>query len=476
MLRSLRARLVVGVVGAAVVFLVVAAAALDTAVGRALTNEFDTVLGSKARILSIMVVEGDDFYKLVYERIHYPEYERGPDAEYFIIFYPDGTVYSRSPSLQRGDLPKIAGPISRPATLSWTMPDGTPVRLAGIRFIPRREDGTNPPPTADREMTLVVAQASGPLQSRLLRFRWLLGGVFAAATIASAAALALIVTALTRPLRHLAGRLERLGADDLSARFADRRLIAELRPVAERLDDLFGRLDAAFTREKAFTADVAHELRTPLAGLRATIDVTLRSHRDSDEYRRALAACHDQVDRLQDLVDSLLSLAQIEGGTLRIEREPVALDHLVQEVWGHYAGTARTKALDVSLDLAPVIAEADPTQARIILANLCDNAVSYAPEGGRIRIAVTAADGQAHGEVENTCDPQHQVDVARLFDRFARGDRARSPGRHCGLGLALSLRLARLLGGDLHATQDAGRFHIRFRLPLAQLPDADDIA
>lgn len=477
MLKSLRTRLVVGVVGAAVMFLCVAAFALYTAVATALTNEFDAVLGSKARILSIMVVEGDDWYKLVYERLHYQEYEAGADAEYFIIRRPDGSVLQRSPSLGRAELPPIAGPITQPVTVAYTLPDGRPGRVTGIRFIPRREDGSQPPPSPDREMTLAVAKSTEDLEGRLLRFTGLLTAVFAGATLVASLALSWVIAALVRPLRDLAQRLDVLDADDLSARFADVRWVEELRPVADRLDDLFARLDRAFRREKAFTADVAHELRTPLAGLRATIDVTLRYDRAGSDYRSALATCHDQIDRLQALVDTLLSLAQIEGGRLHIEREPVALAALVRECWHPYARSAAERQVQVTFAFDDsVVAEVDVIQARIIIANLCDNAVSYVDPGGRIEIAVLRVDGRCAVRVINSGYRDGDAEAERLFDRFARGDQARSDDQHCGLGLSLARRLANLLGGDLTATGSDGCFSITLQVPAAEMPDETDVA
>jgi len=237
MIRSLRARLLLGTVGATLVFLVAVGFALYGLVGSALRNEFDARLASKTRILSIMVVEGEGWYKLVYERSHFPEYERQQDAEYFQLWRGSGQVFQRAPSLGRHDLPQIAGPVDAPAFTDVVLADGRPGRAAGIRFTPRREDGDKVGYDPRKEMVLVVAQATEPVEARLNRFRWLLGGVFTAAMLAAAAAQAWVVTSLLRPLEHLANRIARLDADDLSARFAAAYLPSELRPVARRLDD-----------------------------------------------------------------------------------------------------------------------------------------------------------------------------------------------------------------------------------------------
>ena len=317
MFRSLRARLLLGTVGATVLFLITIGFALYGLVRSSLIGEFDAVLGSKARVLSIMVVEGENdgnvWYKLVYEPSYFPEYERTQDAEYFQIWRSGGQVLNRSPSLDRVDLPRLAGAVDAPAFVEVTLPDGRPGRVGGIRFTPRREDGEKRSADPKKEMTLVVAQGTEALDARLNRFRWLLGGVFTAAIVLAGVVLGWVVTSLLYPLQSLANRIARLDADDLSARFSGAYLPSELRPVARRLDDLLRRLEAAFAREKSFTADVAHELRTPLSGLRTTLEVMLSKPREANQYREALDECLGIGRRLQALVDNLLSLAQLEG-------------------------------------------------------------------------------------------------------------------------------------------------------------------
>ena len=479
MIRSLRARLLLGTVGATLVFLVAVGLALYGLVSSALHSEFDARLGSKARVLSIMVVdmavEGEG-YKLVYERSHFPEYERQQDAEYFQLWRSTGQVLTRGPSLGRADLARIAGTVDAPAFADMTLPDGRPGRAAGIRFIPRREDGEKIDADARKEMVLVVAQAIEPVEARLNRFRWLLGGVFTAAMLAVAATLFGVVAALLRPLEHLANRIARLDADDLSARFAAAYLPSELRPVARRLDDLLRRLEATFAREKAFSADVAHELRTPLSGLRTTLEVMLSKPREPAQYREALNDCLAIANRLQSLVDNLLSLAQLESGRVSLTKEPLQLDYLLREAWKPFAALAAQRQVEVVWRLpGPVFVECDPVKLRIVFSNLFDNAVSYVPDHGTVTISTDGADAEISVGVANTGSTLASEQVAQVFDRFWRGDRSRAIGLHCGLGLSLCQRIITLLGGTIAATSSVGgTFAVAVTLPRGVLPEQEE--
>jgi len=482
MFRSLRARLLLGTVGATVVFLIAIGFALYGLVRSSLIGEFDAVLGSKARVLSIMVVEGENdsklWYKLVYEPSYYPEYERTQDAEYFQIWRSGGQVLKRSPTLDHVDLPRLAGAVDAPAFVEVTLPDGRPGRAGGIRFTPRREDGEKRSADPKKEMTLVVAQGTEALDVRLNRFRWLLGGVFAAAIVLAGVVLGWVVTSLLYPLQSLANRIARLDADDLSARFSGAYLPSELRPVARRLDDLLRRLEAAFAREKSFTADVAHELRTPLSGLRTTLEVMLSKPREAGQYREALDECLGIGRRLQALVDNLLSLAQLEGQRAALATEPVQLDYLLRETWKLFAERATARRVQIEWRIpAPVFVDSDAVRLRIVVANLLDNAVSYVDEGGTITIAASSAAGRAELSVANTGSLVGGEDVTRIFDRFWRGDRSRAVGLHCGLGLALCQRIVALVGGTISATAEKEKvFRIAVTMPAGDVPMIDDDA
>src|SRR5262249_32577664 len=141
--------------------------------------------------------------------------------------------------------------------------------------------------------------------------------------------LVVVVARGLHPLSQLARDVERRQANDLSAPIDGTNLPQELLPLVNELNQMFGRLGAAFDRERDFNSEVAHELRTPLAGLRSTIDVTLGRARQPVEYAEALADCRLIVVQLQSLVEQLLSLVRLESGIEPLRHSPVALRELI---------------------------------------------------------------------------------------------------------------------------------------------------
>jgi two-component system, OmpR family, heavy metal sensor histidine kinase CusS len=233
---------------------------------------------------------------------------------------------------------------------------------------------------------------------------------------------------------------------------------AELMPVIHRLNDLLRRLEDAFSREKAFTADVAHELRTPLAGLRATLEVSLSQSREPEKHREAIRDSLQVAHQMQDMVDNLLWLARTEAGQLRVDRGPVDLGDLLNECWKTLADRAQTRGLCVDWDVhSPCALSTDRDKLRQAVHNLLDNAVTHADSGGRVRIEAGREPDRIRCRITNTGSRISPEDAERVFDRFWRGDQARTDtGVHCGLGLSLSRRIVTLLGGRISVTSAVG--------------------
>lgn len=468
---SLRARLLVGTVAATALLLCGSAALIYVVVRAALYAEFDAALATQAHALTTLVELDGTRLHLEYDAEQLPEYARRERPDYFCFWTADGAVLYRSPSLIGSDLPLPDGDASRPALRDLPLPDGRPGRCAGLAFAPRREasEEERTGPERPHSVTVVVARDTSTIARELTRLALLLGAVSGAAMLAALAAMSWLVAHLLRPVDQFAGRLAGLDADRLHARFGDLRVPAELRPVVARLDDLLGRLEAAFAREKSFTADAAHELRTPLAGLRTTMEVALTRERDAAAYREALADCLTISEQMQALVDNLLSLARLEAGKLTIERRALELEPFIAGCWKPFAAGAATKQLRVSWSLAegthPVV---DREKLRLVVHNLFDNAVSYADHGGELAVAADLDDGTLRLAVANSGCALPPEQVPRVFDRFWRGDAARSAtGIHCGLGLALCRKLIELLGGRIGASVVDGRFAVEVVVPAA---------
>jgi two-component system heavy metal sensor histidine kinase CusS len=270
----------------------------------------------------------------------------------------------------------------------------------------------------------------------------------------------------------LAGEIGSLKETDLSRRLDATRVPSELAPVIDKLNGLLGRLDQSFSREKAFTADVAHELRTPLAGIQTTLEVCRTRPRESAQYESAIDECRTMSNRLQSLIENLLLLARADAGQLPIRKQSMDLYHLMQECWLPLLPRVEAKHLSVeNTNTGNCTMQIDAEKMRIVLRNLLDNAVSYVPEGGSIRWSVARMEKEIEIQITNTGSQVGPDEAKKLFDRFWRGDQARSDtGVHCGLGLSLCQRLIRLVGGTIDIkTAMGGEFAVSIQLPVQPL-------
>jgi signal transduction histidine kinase len=226
-------------------------------------------------------------------------------------------------------------------------------------------------------------------------------------------------------------------------------------------------LETAFGREKTLTADLAHELRTPLHGLRLTLEVALTRPREADHYRRTLEECQAMVVATQTMAQDLLTLARLDADRDAVNPEPARLLPLLRACWEPLAQRAQARRLTVEWGSGDAWVSTHPERLRLVLSNLLGNAVDHADEGGRIRITVTDGADQVALRLANTGSQVASADTDRVFDRFWRQDSARGgDDAHCGLGLSIVRRAADLLGIAIHAESEVGGwFEMALHLP-----------
>ena len=166
------------------------------------------------------------------------------------------------------------------------------------------------------------------------------------------------------------------------------------------------------------------------------------------------------------MVDNLLMLARAEAKQLVVQREPMDLAELCREAWIHFQQRADDRKLNIEWRLPDdCVINSDQEKIRLLLHNFYDNAVSYTDVAGTITILVKRSP-QACIEVSNTGSRLSAEDASHVFERFWRGDRARTAsGNHCGLGLTLCRNIAQVLGGSIEAKSEGGRFTVTFQLP-----------
>lgn len=463
MIRSLRTRLFLGITAVSVLVLAGLGLAIEEAVRHELRAEFDRTLLEKARSLAALVEQAGDVPRFDFEPAQFPEFNPGPTAEYFEI-YLDGNPYRRSASLADGHLPQgiMAG-----EARAYPLPDGRPGRLIALPFAPRPDDEGQPPPfrRVQHAGIVVAARDSADLDRTVSRLVALTVGLCAIASLLSGAALIAVASRAIRPLDRLAREIESVRETDLSNALSAEAFPRELAPVVDRLKGLLRRLDEVLIRERAFTADVAHELRTPLSGLLATLEVARSRPRDAAAYEAAIDKSLAILTQMQGLVENLLLLARAESGQLRMRQSRVDLETLLQECRLAFERPAAARGLSLSVT-GEAEAAGDQEFLRIIFNNLLDNAVSYATPGSMITVAITSTGQSAAVEVGNEGHALAAQDLPALFERFVRKDSARAAtGIHAGLGLSICRRLAELQGAVIELRLEGARFIARVQLP-----------
>jgi two-component system sensor histidine kinase QseC len=363
-------------------------------------------------------------------------------------------VITRSPALGTADLPRRTGSLARPRFWNLPLADGRPGRAIGVEFKPQTESSGHGRNSSWPAVLLVVASDRENLEEALAELLTI-GGV--CGVLLLAATLGTVPRVLRRglaPLDRLGEQAAQIDADKLAARFPAAGLPVELQPICARLNALLARLEESFARERRFSADLAHELRTPLAELRSLAECALKwpETRDATTDRDTLAAAR----QMETLVTNMLALARGEHGHLAVRREPVPLDALVREAWRPFHARAEARGLRAEVAPPGATATADPVLLRSILSNLFDNAVSYAPTGGAISITGETGPAGVTVRVANATENLDPADLEKLFDRFWRKEAARSGGEHSGLGLPLARMFAGAMDWTLTAALEGG--------------------
>ncbi len=242
--------------------------------------------------------------------------------------------------------------------------------------------------------------------------------------------------------------------------------------MAERLLRQVDELQRMDGMRRELTANISHDLRTPLTSLRGYID-TLRlkdSALPPAERRRFLEVASRQASRLSQLVDELFELAKLDAGGVEVHREPLALGDLVQDVVGEFRFAAERRGVALEAGLPDVLAyvSADTALMARVLGNLIDNALKHTPAGGRVRVAVAVHPLAVAVEVADTGAGIAAEDLPHLFDRFFYGSRGRASGEGTGLGLAIAQRALELHGARIEVESAPGAgTTVSFELPRA---------
>ena len=421
---------------------------------RVLIRHFDDSLSQQLTTFTRMTERERDEFDFDFEQLRLPEFEPShDDPSYYQAWDQSGATLERSPSLRGTDLPRPDEAFNQPTFVDLTLPSGDPGRAVILRFWPDVEGRRTRQRLAgvDYQVDMMIARSRAPLneaQSTLLR------SFFAFALILPLGTVLIVRWATGHglgSLKRIAEEIESVRPDNLSHRFDDTSLPRELLPISDRLNDLLDRLRGAFARERRVTADIAHELRTPLAELRVLAEVELEQNPDGADYLHSVLAIAQQMEHL---VTTLLAISRTEAGLESAVMEPVDLVKVLEDCWRTQRAQAEEKGVDYSF-LVGLAAEGeqtdsvwidtDPALLSGVLNNLLSNAVSYVPPEGKIRCEVSGENERWILTIGNTTHDLTEEDLPHLFEPMWRKEASRSEQAHHGLGLSLVRAYATLL-------------------------------
>lgn len=471
---SIRRRLTLLLVAGFTVLLLGTGVYVERLLEERVTEEFDAALVTRARVLVSLTEQENGQIEFDYAPEFMPEFERSDRPAYLQFWLDDGRVLFRSGRLGSADLPRSETLPSRPRAYDLDLPDGRAGRAVQIAFVPRgpeaaddSDEVSDAAKTVDRSVVLVVARGRARLDGLLGSIRWaVLGAGVAAVVLAAVFAWRAIVAGL-RPVEAIAAQVETLDAEKLDTRVQLRKTPRELAPVVEQLNALLGRLEASFERERRFAGNVAHELRTPIAELRALAEVGARWPEDEAAVARFFDDAADIAGRMEGMVADLLLLARCQAGVERAVSSPTRLEDVITSTWSKVAPAASVPGLRFHLELPEnLVVDSDPGKLAIVFTNVLGNAVSYARPHSEIRCVGTKNGITFRLDITNAAEPLSRADLDHLAEPFWRKDEARASADHAGLGLSVVSALARLLRLEVAFDQDRdGTFRVRLRGP-----------
>jgi two-component system heavy metal sensor histidine kinase CusS len=263
-----------------------------------------------------------------------------------------------------------------------------------------------------------------------------------------------------RPVEEMATTARHISSTNLRERILPEGYPFELASLASTFNQMLDRLEESFERISRFSADIAHDLRTPVNNIRGEAEVALARARSADEYRDVIGSCLEEAVRLSDLIGDLLFLERAESPLPHLRLERVDVGELLDGVREYYEASAADGGVSLSSAFSEVlvIAELDRSPLQRAVGNLVSNALAHTPRGGAVVLGTNADASTIRIEVSDTGVGIPAEVLARVFDRFFRVDSSRSQGSGgTGLGLAIVKSIALLHGGNVEISSQLGQ-------------------
>jgi signal transduction histidine kinase len=462
---SLKRRLIAVVICAELLLAAGGVAAAIIFSRQQLIGAFHTIVRARALTVAALVRYTEGTNELYFDSSLAPAETRGLHPDLYEIRSSDGKLVVHSPGWN-----SVPGP--RPGRTFWRFHSaGAPYGAVLITDLPvlDREEGVTTPPT------LTIRYAS-PMTEIEARVRDAAIYVALAGLILLVASVALARWGIGRGLASLedmAQTAERISSNRSQVAWPARaRQTLELTPLVQALDHMLARLRKAAEQQQQFIADAAHELKTPVATLKASLQYVLQRPREAGVYRTTAEGALDDVQRLEALVQRMLRLACAERLPSERTAQAAVIDvnDTCEAALAHVQALATAKQVNLRFRRdGPMPVRADTEDLELVWTNLLDNAVKYSPPGGDVNVRISSAENQITIAVEDRGPGIPATDLPRIFQRFYRGDpsRTRQSGGF-GLGLSIAKAIVEAYGGNMEARSAVGAgTAIVVRLPAA---------
>jgi two-component system heavy metal sensor histidine kinase CusS len=274
-----------------------------------------------------------------------------------------------------------------------------------------------------------------------------------------------------RPVREMGATARHISSTNLHERIHPEGYPSELASLAATFNKMLDGLEESFERISRFSADIAHDLRTPVNNIRGEAEVALARARTVDEYREVLGSCLEEAVRLSDLIGDLLFLARAESPLAHLHRENVNVGELLSGIREYYEAPAADRGVSLSTMVPnePVIAQLDRTLLQRAVGNLVSNALAHTPPGKCVVLGTSIEPAAVRIEVSDAGVGIPPEALSRVFDRFFRVDESRSQASGgTGLGLAIVQSIMLLHGGNVEIASKVGQgTQVTLRVPLS---------
>ena len=460
---TLAFRLMAGYALAGLFLVFGATASLYLVLTSELEKSTDLFLADKVHVLSTMLRERPGDLDALREEVELESAARRYEQFYIRLLDERNTPLLMTPGMaDQLDLAQLAAQTqSRPGrTLAMKGKRGQPFRVTSLSA-----PAGSPATHTTQANTIQIAIDVSQKEELLARYRFW----FWAILLATFAIFPLVGYQVARhgirPVEEMATTARHISSKNLRERILPEGYPFELASLASTFNQMLDRLEESFERISRFSADIAHDLRTPVNNIRGEAEVALARARSADEYRDVIESCLEEAERLSALIGDLLFLARAESPLTDLRRERVDVGELLGGVREYYEASAADGGVSLTTDIAdkPVTAELDRTLLQRAVGNLVSNALAHTPAGGRVvlgtRTDFSDADYSAiRIEVSDTGVGIPAEALPRVFDRFFRVDSSRSQGSGgTGLGLAIVQSIALLHGGNVEISSQPGQ-------------------